>query len=117
MKLDIGKLLQQVQKGNAGGLMNFGMGTSVTLMDNDGSITLKTVDGKKEVVVKNKEGKTLFEGPYQTEQDKAAVPDAVRERIEKLNIDEMGNGMKLNIAPMVVPPAPPADEPEQAPAE
>ncbi len=118
MKLDIGKMLREAQKGNAGrGFMNFGVGTSVTLMDNEGSISMKSNNGNKEVIVKDKAGKVLFEGPYQTEQDKAAVPEEIRERIDKLNIDKMGNGLKLKIAPMVVPPVPPAGELEEAAAE
>ena len=117
MQLDLNKLLKDMPKGKAGkgGLMQFGAATSVTLMDNDGSITMKTADGKKEVVVKDKAGKVLFEGPYQTDQDKAAVPEEIRERIERLNIDDMQNGMKLQIGPMGI--APPLDEPEEEPAE
>lgn len=115
MKLDVGKLLKEAKNGKVGGLMNFGIGASVTLMDNDGSISMKTNNGKKEVVIKDKSGKTIFEGPYQTEQDKAAVPEDIRERIEKLNIDGIGNRMKLRIAPPGI--EPPADEPEQEAAE
>lgn len=116
MKLDLGKLLKQAQKGGKnGGLMNFGFGTSITLMDNDGSITMQTRDGKKEVTVKDKAGKTLFEGPYQTEQDKAAVPEEIRERIERLNIGDGANGLDLRIMPPMN--VPPAEDAGQDPAE
>ena len=95
---------------------DFKAGTSITMMDGDGSVTMKTNDGKKEVIVKDKAGKIQFEGPYETEQDKAAVPDGIRERLERLNFGENGkNGFRLQILPggMVPPPAQP-DEDEAA---
>jgi len=66
-------------------LFNFKAQASVSLMDNEGSVTIKTINGKKEVIVKDRSGKVLFEGPYQNDQDKAAVPDEYRERIEAFN--------------------------------
>lgn len=76
-------------------------GTSVTINDKDGSVTMKTFNGKKEVIVKNQDGETVFEGPYETEQDKAAVPDNVAERIKRVDMD-MGiqkGGFKLRVGP------------------
>jgi len=101
MKLD----LNNMKKG--GGIQILG-GTSVTIQDNQGSVTLKTVNGKKEVIVRDKEGKTTFEGPYETEQDKAAVPDDMSERIKRVDMDFKGNGMQLRIGPggFGVPPVP-----------
>ncbi len=48
---------------------------------------MKQSKGSKESRVFDKEGKLLWEGPYDTEQDKAAVPDDIRERIERLDFD------------------------------
>ena len=56
-------------------------------MDDEGSVTIRTINGNKEVIVKDKSGKALFEGPYQTEQDKAAVPEEFRQRIEGFDPD------------------------------
>lgn len=95
--MDLQKLLDDARKGGADGV-NLGM--SVTLMDNDGSITMKTANGKKEVLVKDKDGKVVFEGPYHTEQDKAAVPDEIRERLDRLDFGEDGEGaLRLQIGP------------------
>lgn len=66
---------------------SFNAQTSITLMDDEGSVTVQSINGKREVIVKNKEGEVMFEGPYQTEQDKAAVPDNIRGRLDKINID------------------------------
>ncbi|MGB1129565.1 MAG: hypothetical protein ACPG4K_05915, partial [Haloferula sp.] len=75
-------------------------------------------NGSKEARVYDKQGELLWEGPYDTEQDKAAVPDDIRERIERLNFDIRGNGkeMQLRLNPNrfrpldQVEPAPEADE-------
>lgn len=100
-KLDIGKLLREAIDGKRrmGGI-KFGASTSISLMDNDGSVTLNTKDGNKSVIVKDKGGKVLFDGPYETEQDKAAVPDEMKKRLERLNIDKRDNGIKLRLLPM-----------------
>jgi len=90
---------------------NFG-GTSITMMDENGAVTMKTVNGKKNVIVKNKEGKVVFDGPYQTEQDKAAVPDDIRERLERMDFGRnAGGGFRLRVGPGGIMPAP-AEEDE-----
>jgi len=86
--------------------------TSMTMSDPKGSVTMKTVNGKKEVIVRDKKGEVVFEGPYNTDQDKAALPDDMSERVEKLSTTkigakvfrvEMGPGGKFN------PPVPDED--------
>lgn len=105
MKLD----LKGLQMGK--GIQMLG-GTSVTIQDEKGSVTMKSVNGKKEVIVKDKAGKVTFEGPYETEQDKAAVPDDVAERIKRVDVDVKGGAMRLQIGPggMVPPPAEDKDD-------
>jgi len=61
---------------------DFNAQASITRMDSEGSVTIKTINSNKEVIVKDKSGKVVFEGPYQTEQDKAAVPDKFKHRID-----------------------------------
>ncbi|MCP5536198.1 MAG: PDZ domain-containing protein [Akkermansiaceae bacterium] len=123
MQFDLGGLLDGAVPGKAapnGGdkpkagkqlkKFNFNAAASITMMDNDGSVTMKTIDGKREVIVKDKAGNIQFEGPYETEQDKAAVPDDVRDRLDRLNFGEDGkNGFRLQILPggMVPPPVQP----------
>lgn len=65
-----------------------------TMMDDQGSIRLKVTDeAGKHVVVKDTAGKLLYAGPYETEEDKAAVPGNVRERIEALGLNKKKHGV------------------------
>ena len=86
--------------------------TSVTMSDADGSATLKTRNGKTEVTVKDKQGEVIFEGPYITPQDKAALPDDIRKRVESLNLRKAT--IHLNVNPKEVMPPPAANEDEDA---
>lgn len=75
--------------------------SSVRLLDDQGSVEVKGMGGSKEVRVFDKAGKLVWEGPYDTEQDQAAVPDDIRERIDKVNInmDFGGDGIQLRMGP------------------
>lgn len=68
---------------------------SVKLMDDQGSVTRKMRDGGTEVEVHDKEGKLLYAGPWDTQQDKAAVGPELRERIDKLSFNNKRGGLKL----------------------
>ncbi|BDS05107.1 hypothetical protein NT6N_01470 [Oceaniferula spumae] len=113
MPLDMDDLMGAAPKGKKGGIHMLG-GTSVSIQDDKGSVTMKTVNGKKEVIVRDKAGKVVFEGPYETEQDKAAVPDDISERIKRVDVNFKGNGMRLQIGPGGIMPPQPADEDEAA---
>ncbi|QJE98793.1 S1C family serine protease [Luteolibacter luteus] len=85
-----------------GGLeMNGTSSSSIRMLDENGSVELKSQDGNKHVRVFDKDGKVEWEGPYDTAADKEAVPKDVRERIDRLNIDMdfKGNGLRLRMAP------------------
>ena len=89
-------------------------GTNATIKDRDGSVTMKTLNGKTEVIVRDNAGKIVFEGPYETEQDKAAVPDDVADRLKRVDLDmglKKGGMMGLRINPEVMPlPIPEGEE-------
>ena len=70
-----------------------------TMMDEEGSIRITLDDASgKQVEVKDKAGKILYKGSYETEEDKKAVPADVRARIEALGIgrSENGGGLKFH---------------------
>ncbi|MGE9266799.1 MAG: S1C family serine protease [Verrucomicrobiales bacterium] len=75
--------------------MNFNMQSSVRFQDEEGSVELKTTNGGKEIIIRDQEGETVFEGPYDTPQDKEAVPAELRPRLEKLDLEGKGIQMKI----------------------
>ena len=66
--------------------------STIRMMDDKGSVEIKSTGEATEVTVRDKANEIIWSGPWDTEQDKAAAPDEVRERIEKRNI---GGGLKL----------------------
>ena len=62
-------------------------GATIRMLDEHGSIELKSNNGGKEVTLLDKDNNITWTGPWDTEQDKAAAPDDVRQRVERLNLD------------------------------
>lgn len=76
---------------------------SIRMADPEGSVELQSKDGSKQIRVRDNDGKVQWEGPWDTDQDKAAAPDDIRARIERLNLgmieDNGGGGLRLQILP------------------
>jgi hypothetical protein len=95
LQLELGDALGELKiHGHDGFLMKQAM--TIHLMDEEGSIEVKSNDGGKVITLRDNGGNVTWTGPWDTEQDKAAVPDEIRERIEKLNIDADGQGMRFD---------------------
>jgi len=71
-------------------------GATFRLMDEQGSIEMKSNDGGKEITVRDKDQNITWTGPWDTEQDKAAAPDDIRRRVERLDFDNGANGLRLH---------------------
>ena len=88
--------------GDEGGIQ-FQNSASVRMADDEGSVELQSKDGSKQIRVRDNQGEIQWEGPWDTEQDKAAAPDDIRKRIDRLNIgmieDNEGGGLRLRILP------------------
>ena len=69
--------------------------SSVTWSDGQGTITMKMKDGQTEVLVRDNKGDVVYDGPWETDQDKAAVDSKVRERIENMGVQKQGNQLQL----------------------
>ena len=113
LKLDF-DLFNDLQRGNReGGAFNFNFksSSSFKFVDEHGSVEMKTTEGGKEVIVKDVEGKLMFEGPWDTEQDKAAAPEDIRERIEGMN---QGNRFRFRLDKL---PEPDLEIPDEEKAE
>jgi serine protease Do len=68
--------------------------SSIRLMDNEGSLEIKSSEGKTEVTVRDTANKVLWSGPWNTEKQKAAAPKEIRERIDRVHTDE-GSGFSF----------------------
>lgn len=65
------------------------------MMDQDGSIEVKSKDGAREVTVRDTRGNEIWSGPWDTDSDRAAAPDDVRKRMQSLNLDTDSKGGEL----------------------
>lgn len=76
-------------------------GATIRMLDQNGSIELKSNNGGKEVTIRDKDDNITWTGPWDTEQDKAAAPEEVRKRVDRLNLDTnfKGNGIRLRARP------------------
>jgi len=71
----------------------------VQINDDKGSITIHTKDGKSVLTAKDKDGNLMYEGPYDTDADKAKVPPEIRQRADHLQIRNMGGGLIEKVFP------------------
>ncbi|NNC89681.1 MAG: PDZ domain-containing protein [Akkermansiaceae bacterium] len=97
LNLDLKEMLEDLPKGGNNFNFNLKMAGSMKLMDEQGSVEMKMRDGGKEVAVRDKEGNLVYEGPWDTEQDKAAVDPDLRERIERLNFNGGGGALRFHL--------------------
>ncbi|MEK7950484.1 S1C family serine protease [Luteolibacter soli] len=96
---------QQAAPQGQGGINLKSSGT-IRMLNADGSgVEVMSENGGKQVRVLGKNGKVEWQGPYDTPQDREAVPKDVRERIDNLNIDMdfKGQGLRLRMAPRFQP--------------
>jgi serine protease Do len=91
----------QLQAPGFGGKIEVHQGATFKMMDEQGSVEIKSNEGSKEVTVRDKENEITWNGPWDTDQDKAAAPDDIRARVERLNINGnfKGNGFRFRMGP------------------
>jgi serine protease Do len=83
---------------------------TITFSDDQGELKIERVDGRKMLTAKDAQGKVLFDGPIDTEEQRAKLPANVRQRFEKLERQELP---EVPAAPEP-PEAPPAPEPNES---
>lgn len=72
-----------------GGQIN-GFSSHTIIRDGEGSIKIKNDQRGKTITVTDRAGKIIFSGPMDTEEDKNAMPEGIRQRV-----DSVQNGIKL----------------------
>ncbi len=55
------------------------------MKDDSGEIELSNKDGQRQLVARNPQGETIFEGPIDTEEQRAALPEELRKKVELIN--------------------------------
>lgn len=70
---------------------------TVRVMDNQGSVELRTIDGGKEAVVRDPQNNIIWSGPWNSPEDRSAAPEEVRQRLDQLNFDPdfKGKGLRF----------------------
>ena len=122
-QLQLGGAMPGLQGGlNIQGGINIQGGGELRMNDGEGMIGFSSGDDGTEITVRDLQDKVIWSGPWDTEQDKAAAPDDIRRRIERLNIrqNRFGNGIQLRMDGNGIeipdiqedPENPPADEEE-----
>jgi hypothetical protein len=77
---------------------------TVTFSDDNGELKLESRDGKKTLTAKDGQGKVVFQGPIDTDEERAKIPAQVRLRFEKLENQDL-------------PEVPEAPEPPESPSD
>jgi PDZ domain len=83
---------------------------TVTFSDDNGELKMESVNGHKMLSAKDAQGHVLFNGPIDTEEERAKLPANVRQRFEKLEHQELPEVPESPEAPE----APRAPEPEES---
>ncbi|MEM7397141.1 MAG: S1C family serine protease, partial [Verrucomicrobiota bacterium] len=69
-----------VNPGNANG-MNRSSSQSYTLIDNGTSISMTTLNGRSRLMVRDPRGTVVFDGPVNTDEERARVPKDIRKKL------------------------------------
>jgi hypothetical protein len=88
-------ILREVRPGGAAqirllqpdGAVTYNMANARLLMkDEAGEIEMTSHDGKRSLVARNAQGETIFDGPIDTEEQRKALPEDVRKKIELIEV-------------------------------
>jgi serine protease Do len=83
--------------------------SNISYSDDDGSIEIKSDEGKRELTVKDAKGKVTFQGPINTEEERKKLPPEVIKQLGKLDNDtisfEAGEKFEREVLPLPSEPA------------
>lgn len=82
------------------GNLGFQSSSTVRISDNEGSIEMKTQGENTEVTVSDATNNIVWSGPWNTDEDKAAAPEDIRNRIERIN---GGGGFSFRFRQPILP--------------
>jgi len=64
----------------------------MSFSDGEGTVTVRRENGKTRVEARDRDGKVIFDGPADTEDERAKLPDDVRAKVEKFEKSGMNIG-------------------------
>lgn len=67
------------------------------MKDAAGEIEVATEEGKRVLTARDPEGKVIFTGPVNTEEERAAVPEPIRKKLADIHIRQGGNGASISV--------------------
>lgn len=73
-----------ITQGEDGGI-SFRQNSSIRLMDKEGSVEIKSSDGATQVTVRDTTNTIVWQGPWNSDEEKKAAPQDVRQRIDRVN--------------------------------
>lgn len=80
----------------------------IVFSDGKGEMKIDSIDGKKQLTAKDPQGRLVFSGPVETNEDRDKMPAEVRQRFEKLEEKDLPAAMP----PIPLAPTPEVDEDE-----
>lgn len=70
----------------------------LVLKDQDGEIEVSTENGKRTLTAKNPKGEVVFSGPVNTEEERKAVPEQFRKKLERIQVRDQNGASAGGIA-------------------
>ncbi|MFP6872268.1 MAG: PDZ domain-containing protein [Verrucomicrobiales bacterium] len=96
------------------------MGSSSMMLSNDeGSIEIRSKDGKTDLTAKDPDGKIIFEGPVNTDEERAKLPERLRNKLEEFKKSSNGlslKGFRLGMPQLKIPDLKPPGKDAPVPA-
>lgn len=68
----------------------------LVLKDNDGEIEVSAENGKRTLTAKNPKGEVVFSGPVNTEEERKAVPEQFRQKLEKIQVRQQADSQSAS---------------------
>ncbi len=92
MNLDLdaqpGALALPAPRASSSGKIQVQSGATMRMRDHSGCIEIKSSEGNKDITLRDPKGDIVWSGPWNTEQDKAAAPPEIRNRIEAMHLQD-----------------------------
>ena len=70
--------------------------STIKVSDDEHDIEIKSIDDNRTLKVKDKNGNIVFEGPINTEDERAVIPPELQEKIDGINVQVQGKNVQLN---------------------